>query len=94
MCGADCGVTRALGFLCCGVQYGRIPGQQQQGFIHHLVSYTVTHSRETGYSLMRISSSVEYYHPKCAVLSEVCTSIALVGNKVLLCPIIMTVRQF
>lgn len=48
MRGADCGETRALGSHCCFVQYGLIPSQQQQGFIHHLVSYTVTDSRETG----------------------------------------------
>lgn len=41
--------------------YRRTPSQQQQGFIHHLVSYTVTDSRETGYGIMIMSSSAEYF---------------------------------
>lgn len=57
MCGADCGETRAMGFPCCWVECRRIRGQQQQqGFIHHLVSYT---QGATGYSAMKLSSSVE-----------------------------------
>ena len=92
-CGADCGETRAPGFslLSSGVRMNTKQQQQQQqqqrGLIHHLVSYMVTDSRVTGYGIMKLSSSVEclvlwtVIHPKCEVVSEKCTFIALVRKK-------------
>lgn len=51
MRGADCAET-------CDLLLGTVQANIKPGFIHHLVSYTVTGSRETGYGIMRMSRTV------------------------------------
>lgn len=78
-------VLRGFSLLLSGVRTNT--KQPQRGLIHHLVSYMVTDSRVTGYSIMRLSSSVvclvlrAVIHPKCAAVSEKCTFIALLRKK-------------
>lgn len=55
MCRADGGKTRAEGTVQVNVR----PAAAR--FIHHLVSYTVTGIRETGYGTMTMSDTVEFF---------------------------------